>query len=575
MVSWNPWPYQGYIDANNHFLNSLIGGVFIRLFNSDAIWIVRLGNVLSFPIFFWSLVEMSRFFHRWLNSFYLLIALTCSAFVLEFFGLARGYGLSMAFMVLAILQMMLLFKFRKSWRVWGAIMAWLLTVFANLTLLPLALFSMVYIAFFVWKKLNKGLLVLVALAVLALLYLVRYALHLADLGKLYYGGQEGFFNVTVDSFLKPLWFSESIWIVPILVTVSVGLFFSLATYLYHKRDVFSERLLFSKLFFVSIISILAQHYVLGINYPEDRAALFLVIFFFGALSFDLDRFNFKWLTFPLILLSIGLFLASINFNRFVLFEYEHFDEELITSVQDDFSIPPTIGTHRNWAMDNELTRNTAMPGYAFQLAPAVSDTLQDYIIINIERRPDLTAMYSPVYQDDISGLTLFERNKFLLRRKVAEINKSVAGKSKYTDLFNEETNQPYIMRIRGYLENMSIYRSAYVVFSTDDIESDSNIFYQAFPLVQSYPISLSGRLDFDFSMVLPTKPGVQKAKVYFWNRNEEEQKGNITLEIYQIGSYCFLQKKNTENSLNVDGSVIICWFALMINDKLCLSLTSD
>jgi hypothetical protein len=43
-------------------------------------------------------------------------------------------------------------------------------------------------------------------------------------------------------------------------------------------------------------------------------------------------------------------------------------------------------------------------------------------------------------------------------------------------------------------------------------------------------------LDFDFSMVLPTKPGVQKAKVYFWNRNEEEQKGNITLEIYQIGS---------------------------------------
>ena len=52
MISWNPFPYQGYIDANNHFLNSLLGGLFIRLFKSDSMWVVRLPNILSFPLFF-------------------------------------------------------------------------------------------------------------------------------------------------------------------------------------------------------------------------------------------------------------------------------------------------------------------------------------------------------------------------------------------------------------------------------------------------------------------------------------------------------------------------------------------
>ncbi|MCG8700605.1 MAG: hypothetical protein MI922_21300, partial [Bacteroidales bacterium] len=96
MISWNPFPYQGYIDANNHFVNSLLGGFFIRLFQSDSVVVVRLANILSFPLYFWSLYGFRSYFNRRINFYGLLIFLTCTEFIIEFFGMSRGYGISMA-----------------------------------------------------------------------------------------------------------------------------------------------------------------------------------------------------------------------------------------------------------------------------------------------------------------------------------------------------------------------------------------------------------------------------------------------------------------------------------------------
>ena len=99
MISWNPWPYHGYIDANNHFLNSLLGGLFIRLFNSDNLLIVRLPNLLAFPLYFWSAFSFRIYITRKINFYLLLILLTFSTFIIEFFGIARGYGISMALLL--------------------------------------------------------------------------------------------------------------------------------------------------------------------------------------------------------------------------------------------------------------------------------------------------------------------------------------------------------------------------------------------------------------------------------------------------------------------------------------------
>lgn len=231
---------------------------------------------------------------------------------------------------------------------------------------------------------------------------------------------------------------------------------------------------------------------------------------------------------------MAIFLAHANFNRFANFEHEHFDEELITSIKSVFSIPPTVGTHRDWAMDNELTRNPMIPGYAFQWTPHSSNTLQDYIITNLIRRPEVALFYKPVYRDEISGHTLFKRNKFLKRTKIIDHQRSISGNARYTDFFSDKMNHPHYMRTYGFLENMSIWKPAYIVFTTEDLEADTTIFYQAVPLHESYPIAVSGHLEFDFSMILPTKSESQRAKVYFWNRDEELQNGQITLEVYEF-----------------------------------------
>ena len=104
MIEYNPLPYMGYVDANNHFLNSLIGGLLIRITGSDADWVIRLASVMAFPIYFWSVYAFRKFFQN-KSSFYLFLTVFYGTmFLLDYFNLARGYGLSLAFLMLALQQ---------------------------------------------------------------------------------------------------------------------------------------------------------------------------------------------------------------------------------------------------------------------------------------------------------------------------------------------------------------------------------------------------------------------------------------------------------------------------------------
>lgn len=99
VIDWNAFPNQGFVDANNHFLTSFLAGLFVRLFDSESMFIMRLGSVLAFPIYFWSIYRLKPLFRQKWNFYGLLIGLVCATFLIEFFSLARGYGLSLAFFV--------------------------------------------------------------------------------------------------------------------------------------------------------------------------------------------------------------------------------------------------------------------------------------------------------------------------------------------------------------------------------------------------------------------------------------------------------------------------------------------
>ncbi|MCB0396899.1 MAG: hypothetical protein KDD36_09610 [Flavobacteriales bacterium] len=290
MVVWMPLPYQGYIDANNHFLNSLLGGFFLRLFHSDAPLVIRLPNLLAFPLFFWSLYSMRKFFHHRATFYVLLVGLGCSVFPLEFFAMARGYGLSSAFMVFAIYQSMQLHQKQNAVHLVFAVVSWVLAVYASLTLIPFAAAGFVWLGIEAWRLRRKAWILMVFAAIYPYYEAIRYSFFLKETGRLYYGGKEGFITDTLHTLTPHLWQTTQPVLDTLLIILGLFIIAGYGKFLWQTKDLFNLRLIFPAFFVLSLANIFGQHFILGINFPSDRAALYLVIFFFGGLAFILDHY---------------------------------------------------------------------------------------------------------------------------------------------------------------------------------------------------------------------------------------------------------------------------------------------
>ena len=536
MVSWNPQPYHGYIDANNHFLNSFFGGIFIRLFQSDSMWIVRFANLLAFPLFYWSIFGLRNFFRKRINFYWLLISLTCSAFIIEFFGMARGYGISIALMVFAIQQTLVFFKKVKINHFIASIFAWILAVYANLTLIPIALLGLTYLGFFLWKENLRKWIMAIILLVFPLGYAIKYSFYLKQIGKLYLGGQDGFIKITLHSLTKYLWNVENLLFDSLLLILTLLILFTIIWDLLKSKNFYEAKIVFSLFFIFGLCNILLQNYLLGINFPEDRAAVYLVIFFLGGLCFTIDYWRIGKLAFPFILLNLVLFGFHFNLKKFIIFDYEHFDIELLTKLPDQVKgIPPSTGDPRSWAMvSDELTRLNNLPLRAMQLANLPSDTLEDYIITREQSRPDIFNLYHPIHKDEISQLTLFERNYFLSRTKIKETFLQIDGANEYNNLYNEDLGKALFLRCSGFLEEMNIHKNAILIFCAEDSISDNNIYYQVVDLTKSCFIEESGIINFDFTFAMNEYIEANQIKVYLWNNKKIKLKGGIKLEVYEI-----------------------------------------
>ena len=85
--------------VNNHVLNSVLARLSTATFGVPE-WALRLPNVLAFALYLGSGVWIARRLSSAVATLVFLVLLVCNPFLLEFFGLARGYGLGLAFLEL-------------------------------------------------------------------------------------------------------------------------------------------------------------------------------------------------------------------------------------------------------------------------------------------------------------------------------------------------------------------------------------------------------------------------------------------------------------------------------------------
>ena len=204
------WEIMMYPDniPNNHILNTILAKCCLFLFGKEQ-WAIRLPNLLSFFIFAYSVFRILKHVLK-PNSYFFLPAaiLFVNPYLLDFFGVCRGYGISSTLATLTVSLLISGFLQRKNSHIWLSLLTALLASYANFTLLVFwaATTILVWLYFIVvdkadLKKLMKitAVLFIISVAYLALILLPLQKIHSTNEFKYWTSG--GFYKETVESLI--------------------------------------------------------------------------------------------------------------------------------------------------------------------------------------------------------------------------------------------------------------------------------------------------------------------------------------------------------------------------------------
>lgn len=324
--------------ANNHLLNTLLMGVFSFLFGNSELSL-RMPNLIAFGFY----IAGGYLILKNQRSIWIIMLVFCLLLVnpllLEFFSLARGYGLSLGFLMISLYFLLRNtleetnhenFKKDFSYSMLFAAMA-LFSSFSsiNFYIANLVIFSIKYFFTFVKpahisKKFDRKAITLFLFALIPLIVGLSCLIWLNKHNKLYFG--EDSLNASLKSVLVqsmyltvyPNWILSTIKYVVSLSTLSGVIL------LFLKQKTSYKFITVYTLLFFMILGLIIEHYVFGAKYPSGRTMLvFLPVYSIYILYFlnELRIINQKQIfKFVLPLLSlIVIYISVFNFvNNFSL-----------------------------------------------------------------------------------------------------------------------------------------------------------------------------------------------------------------------------------------------------------------
>ncbi len=321
--------------ANTHWLNSLGMKIGYILFGHEP-WQLRIFSMLAWPVYGFSALKISAGLRSRFLGWALFCALILNPFLLDFFSLARGYGLTCAFTLASIWKITeALNKQSVEDRQWQAALVFgMLALFSNYTSLYYFIAIITVFIFFnllernwkaLWqpKYINWYVITLGAglFAVANLLFIKLYT------GDLEYGGDTDLIGSLFGSMVNGiLYFRGSASLANILtyvlvILLSASVVYSFFWYVKHKR-VTSFIYLSATLFFILLLN-LAFHLLFGTPYLYSRTTLMLypsivtVLFlFFDAIEFRKLRITYMHvgLSVSVMLMFIIHFFSTLNFK---------------------------------------------------------------------------------------------------------------------------------------------------------------------------------------------------------------------------------------------------------------------
>lgn len=322
--------------TNNHILNSLLMKYSEKLFGDSEISL-RLPNLILFSVY----MVYSFFLFRDKNQLILvgIFTLLCTNnSIIDFFGLARGYGLSFGFMLMSLYHFIQIFNAQKTKHIIlfhaGALFA-TLSGFAlfNIYLILLVIYNVItYMdCYFSSNKnynfisSNRVHLIPVLINTIILYEPIRRVTMNSNLD---FGGKTGLYSDTITALinysLHNLALSQVVLIITKIIFTSIILIpFSIIVLKIIKRDLnffsnFKGLIIVNFLITILFIAIVLEHIIIKADYPISRFSLFILPIFFVHLGFFLSYLTgFYKKTVYIIVLVLSLisgasFLSKIN-----------------------------------------------------------------------------------------------------------------------------------------------------------------------------------------------------------------------------------------------------------------------
>lgn len=286
------WDLISYKDSytNNHILNTLfIKGLF-SLFGMNHS-LARVPNIIGFIIYSVFVYRFSKkyIFENWVSLMFVSIMLL-NPYLLDFFALARGYGLAIGFMMASIYYAASVILDEDLRSIPLSILMSILAVYTQFALLHFYLGLNCVLFFNAIKNYfyQKDLKVLgkviswqfLGLVILSLLIYLPIKAILRD-NQIAYYGTKGFWEDTLSSLLfhslyAQGYFSDAtlkIFKILMLVLLSIAFLYPLLKKFKNLNQKYP--LGFSLVIFISVgLSVILQFHVLGNQYVTDRTALF-------------------------------------------------------------------------------------------------------------------------------------------------------------------------------------------------------------------------------------------------------------------------------------------------------------
>lgn len=317
---------RSLLDANNHLLNSWLGNLSYRWFG-EHFFLFRVPAILCFCLYFWSSRKLTRNLNLGIWGTCCFVALNTIPWIFDYFSYTRGYGLGIGFFMAGLLQLSLWLKEKHTGHLILVLLFFYLAVLSNLTYLITSLMVVTYIGFITLLQARKiGIKALVFHAFLLIVFclslvpLINFSFALKEAGALYYGSLDGLWWVTGKTLSRYVLFYDADWLR--IAYLLIGLIGALLLFIQWRKESWIQFLSSTSYWICMLIAgnlfaILFLAKVMKVNYPEDRAAMYLVPLSILALTvlFAQNKIS-KYFLLVLLFFPVS-FIAKINLNTSV------------------------------------------------------------------------------------------------------------------------------------------------------------------------------------------------------------------------------------------------------------------